>query len=44
LAVAAIDLKRNLIDPNQPGRRHLRKRRAIVPIAKAVRPWLVADQ
>jgi len=36
-----IDLKRNLIDPNQPGRRHLRKRRAIVPIARAVRPWVV---
>jgi integrase len=36
-----IDLDRNLIDPNQPGRRHLRKRRAIVPIAKAVRPWVV---
>jgi integrase len=40
LTDANIDLKRNLIDPNQPGRRHLRKRRAIVPIAKAVRPWV----
>jgi integrase len=36
-----IDLKRNLIDPNHPGRRSLRKRRAIVPIARAVRPWVV---
>lgn len=40
LTDANIDLKRKLIDPNQPGRRSLRKRRAIVPIAKAVRPWL----
>jgi integrase len=40
LTDANIDLERNLIDPNQPGRRHLRKRRAIVPIAKAVRPWV----
>lgn len=39
-----IDLERNLIDPNQPGRRSLRKRRAIVPIAKAVRPWVVGLQ
>jgi integrase len=37
-----IDLKRGLIDPRQPGRQHPRKRRAIVPIADAVRPW-VAD-
>ena len=29
------------IDPNQPGRTYTRKRRAIVPIAKAVRPWVV---
>jgi integrase len=36
-----IDLERNLIDPNHPGRTHSRKRRAIVPIAKAVRPWVV---
>lgn len=35
-----VDLERNLINPNQPGHLHLRKRRAIVPIAKAVRPWL----
>lgn len=36
-----IDLERNLIDPNQPGRTYARKRRAIVPLAKAVRPWVV---
>lgn len=41
LTDANIDLNRNLIDPNQPGRRNLRKRRAVVPIAKAVRPWVV---
>jgi integrase len=35
-----IDLRRNLIDPNRPGELHYRKRRAIVPIAKAVRPWV----
>lgn len=35
-----IDLKRGLIDPCQPGRAHPRKRRAVVPIAKAVRPWV----
>lgn len=35
-----VDLENNLIDPNQPGRRHLRKRRTIVPIAKHVRPWV----
>ena len=35
-----IDLKRGLIDPRQPGRVHPRKRRAIVPIAKAVLPWV----
>jgi integrase len=36
-----IDLDRNLIDPKQPGRTYPRKRRAIVPMAKAVRPWVV---
>ena len=36
-----IDLDRNLIDPGQPGRTYTRKRRAIVPIAKAVRPWVI---
>ena len=36
-----IDLERNLIDPNHPGRTYARKRRAIVPMAKAVRPWVV---
>jgi integrase len=41
LTDANIDLKRNLIDPNQPRHRSLRKRRAIVPIANAVRPWVV---
>jgi integrase len=40
LTDANIDLKRNLIDPRQPGRVHARKRRAVVPIAKAVRPWV----
>ena len=35
-----IDLERNLIDPNHPGRTYTRKRRAIVPIARAVRPWV----
>ena len=35
-----IDLDRNLINPNHAGRLHLRKRRAIVPIAAAVRPWV----
>lgn len=35
-----IDLGRGLINPNQPGRTHSRKRRPIVPIAKAVRPWV----
>ena len=41
LTDANIDLERNLIDPNQPGKVHVRKRRPIVPIAHAVRPWLV---
>jgi integrase len=40
LTDANVDLQRNLIDPNQPGRVHARKRRAIVPIARAVRPWV----
>lgn len=40
LTDANIDLKRNLIDPRQPGRVHARKRRAVVPIANAVRPWV----
>ena len=35
-----VDLKRGLIDPCQPGRVHPRKRRAIVPIANAVLPWV----
>ena len=35
-----IDLDRGLIDPRQPGRLHPRKRRAIVPIANAVLPWV----
>lgn len=34
------DLDRGLIDPNPPGKRHLRKRRPIVPMARHVRPWL----
>lgn len=40
LTSANIDLKRGLIDPCQPGRVHPRKRRAIVPIANAVLPWV----
>jgi hypothetical protein len=36
-----IDLERNLINPNHPGTTHARKRRAIVPMARAVRPWVV---
>lgn len=44
LTDANIDLKRNLIDPRQPGRIHARKRRAIVPMAKAVRPWVEGVQ
>ena len=39
-----IDLERNLIDPKQPGRTYARKRRAIVPMAKAVRPWVVGTE
>ena len=35
-----IDLIRGLINPNQAGRTHARKRRPIVPIADAVRPWV----
>ncbi len=40
LTDANIDLERGLIDPNQPGQVHTRKRRPIVPIARAVRPWV----
>ena len=40
LTDANIDLKRNYIDPRQPGRVHSRKRRAIVPMAEHVRPWV----
>jgi integrase len=36
-----IDLERNLIDPNHLGRTHARERRASVPMAKAVRPWVI---
>lgn len=36
-----VDFERGLINPNQAGRAQTRKRRPIVPIAKAVRPWLV---
>ena len=39
-----VDLEHNLINPNHPGRTHARKRRAIVPMAKAVRPWVVGIQ
>ena len=35
-----LDFGRSLIDPNQAGRVHSRKRRPIVPIANAVRPWV----
>ncbi len=40
LTDANIDLENNLINPNQPGKVHTRKRRPIVPIARFVRPWL----
>jgi integrase len=40
LASDNIDFKRGLIDPRQPDRVHPRKRRAIVPIANAVLPWV----
>jgi integrase len=40
LTSANIVLRRGLIDPNQAGRVHTRKRRPIVPIADAVRPWV----
>jgi integrase len=40
LTDANVDLQRGLLDPNQPGHVHTRKRRPIVPIAEAVRPWL----
>jgi hypothetical protein len=35
-----IDLKLGLIDPNHEGKVHARKRRAIVPIAHHVLPWV----
>lgn len=35
-----VDLERGLIDPNHEGRAHTRKRRAIVPIARHVLPWV----
>jgi len=35
-----IDLERGFIDPNHPGRVHDRKRRAIVPLSRFVRPWV----
>ena len=35
-----IDLKRGLINPTHEGRVHTRKRRAIVPIARHVLPWV----
>jgi integrase len=35
-----IDLKRGLIDPNHEGRVHTRKRRAVVPVARHVLPWV----
>jgi integrase len=35
-----IDLKLGLIDPNHEGKAHARKRRAIVPIARHVLPWV----
>lgn len=38
-----IDLARGLIDPNQPGRFHERKRRAIVPLSRFVRPWVEGE-
>lgn len=41
LTDANIDLVHGLIDPQQPGKAHTRKRRAIVPIARAVMPWVV---
>ena len=44
LTDANIDLERNLINPNHLGRAHTRKRRAIVPIAKAVLPWVTGIQ
>lgn len=36
-----IDLVRGLIDPRQPGKMHTRKRRVIIPIAEALRPWVL---
>ncbi|MEA3537661.1 MAG: tyrosine-type recombinase/integrase [Pseudomonadota bacterium] len=40
LTDANVDIENNLIDPNSPGKTHARKRRAIVPIAKHVLPWV----
>ncbi len=37
-----VDLERGLIDPNHDGRVHTRKRRAIVPIARHVMPWVTS--
>lgn len=39
-----IDLENNLIDPNRPGQAATRKRRSIVPMATAVRPWVLGIQ
>ena len=44
LTDANIDLERNLINPNHPGKVHTRKRRPIVPIANAVLPWVTGIQ
>jgi integrase len=44
LTDANIDLERNLIDPNHAGKVHTRKRRPVVPIAKAVLPWVQGVQ
>lgn len=41
LTDANIDVARNLIDPCRPGKAQTRKRRAIVPIANALKPWVV---
>lgn len=41
---ANIDVENNLIDPNQPGVAATRKRRAVVPMAKSVRPWVLGIQ
>ena len=39
-----IDLDRNLINPTRFGQMHSRKRRVVVPIAVAVRPWVIGVQ